>query len=355
VLPLLKDKPSSFALADNCRNAGAFPSVAAFNNEYTTCYTDRDLANLLGGVTTSTANIENILIRPIEPFEHPMRHYYAYRRSQFRHSKLHELNERADVEHWLHTMLFKIALPVCRDEFMAQVYSPLTFATFFRLLVRLYELGYPAHWLSDVVSSILNNQLHTTARFPRTSPLTIAESKQKNTRIHVDIAPFLLELSNLAAMWLAELPFGIANPLRIPCLSNIKQYKVRFTEITGLEKEDRQSARALTLLFARLDAREAAMNQATRVPDFTFRKALMSDDQGYHDAAFVTVRQKSFVIATWTWDRDTRTASFWFDSVLMKQMLPERPMWNVNILRTDVWADAAVTDRLDSVVSEEES
>jgi hypothetical protein len=59
-----------------------------------------------------------------------MRHYYAYRRSQFGHSKLHELNERADVEHWLHTMLFKIALPVCRDEFMHQVYSPLTITTF---------------------------------------------------------------------------------------------------------------------------------------------------------------------------------------------------------------------------------
>jgi hypothetical protein len=81
----------------------------------------------------------------------------------------------------------------------------------------------------------------------------------------------------------------------------------------------------------------------------------MYDDQGYHDAAFVALRQNSFVIITWVWDREARTASFWFDSILMKRMLSERPVWTVNILRTDIWNDAVITEILNLVVSEGES
>jgi hypothetical protein len=92
-----------------------------------------------------------------------------------------------------------------------------------------------------------------------------------------------------------------------------------------------------------------------RTPEFTLRRALMDDNQGYHDPAFVALRQKSFVITTWMWDREARTASFWLDSTLMKRMLAERPVWTVAILRTDIWNDAAITDVLNLVVSEGES
>jgi hypothetical protein len=217
------------------------------------------------------------------------------------------------------------------------------------------QLGYPAHWLSDILSNILNNQLHTTARFPRTSPLTIAESKEKHSRIRVDAAPLLPEFSSLAAIRLAELPFGVASSLRITRLSDSKQYTIRFKEVPDLEKNHGSMIPCLNLLFAQPDAREAAMNQMTRTRDFTFRRALMDDDHGYHNAAFVALRQKSLLITTWTWDRDARTASFWLDNLLMKKMLTERPVWTVNILRMDTWNDAAITDVLNLLISEGKS
>jgi hypothetical protein len=349
VLPLLKDKPSSFALANNCRNAPAFPSIEAFNSEYTTVHTDRDLVNLLGAKTISLNKIDNILLQTVEGVKYPMPRYHAYQRTQG------DLSLCSEVEHWLYAIFLKIALPASVSEMGSCIYSPLNLTIFFRLISRLHELGYPAHWLSEVISAILSNQVHTTARFPCTSPLTVEESDRKHSRMHIDIAPFIPEFSALTAMWMYELPFGIAALLSTPKLSSMKRYTIRFTKVTDQEKNLQPSIPALTVLFTQFDARLAAMDVATRVPDFTLRKALMAGDQGYQDDMFVKLRQKSVVITTWTWDREKKTAGFWFDAAMMDRMLAERPAWSVNILRMNYWKEAAVTDVLNLVLSTGES
>jgi hypothetical protein len=257
VLPLLKDKSSSFALANNCRNEKMCHSIAAFKNEYTTLHTDRDLENLLDGQTVSLTEIEDVLVKPGQT-ERPIRHYYAYRQVKSS-SSLSKPSTRENVEHWLHAMFLKIAVPVCTCQIRDNIYAPLNTTIFFRLLIQLHKLGYPSHWLSDILTSILDNQLHTTARFLRTPPLIIAESEQNHDRIQVDIAPILPEFRTLTAMWLAELSFVIAGQLRIPHLSDIKQYTIRFTEVTDLNKNYEPSIPALTLLLIGLDARSAAM------------------------------------------------------------------------------------------------
>ncbi|CAN9240073.1 unnamed protein product [Alternaria alternata] len=349
VLPLLKDKPSAFALANDCRNEAAFPSVEAFNSEYTTVHADRDLANFLGAKIISLNKIDDILLRIVEGIKYPMILYHAYQRTQG------DLSLRSEVEHWLYAMFLKLVLPASVSEMSSYIYAPLNVTIFFRLIVRLHELGYPAHWLSEVISAILSNQVHTEARFPSTSPLTVEESGRKHSCMHIDIAPFIPEFSALTAMWMYELPFGIAAPLSIPKLSSIKRYTIRFTDFTHLEKNYQPSIPALTILFTQFDARLAAMDVATRMPDFTLRKALMAGDQGYQDDVFVKLRQKSVVITTWTWDREKKTAGFWFDAAMMDRMLAERPVWSVNILRMDYWTEAAVTDVLNLVVSRGES
>lgn len=336
----MKDKPSAFALANSCRIETLFSSVEAFNNEYTTLHTDRDLKNLLGVKTVSLNKIEDILLRTAERIKHPMRMYYAYQRTQG------ELSPRSEVEHWLYAIFLKLALPACVDRLDTYVYAPLNFTIFFRLIIRLHEFGYPAHWLSGVLSVILSNQVHTTARFPRTSPLTVEESDQKHPRMHIDVAPFVPELGTLTAMWLSKLPFGIATPLTMPKLTTIKRYTIRFTQVTDLEKNYEPRIPSLAILFSQFHARKSARDEATRVPDFTLRKALMSDDQGYHGDTFVMLRQKSVVITTWDWDKEKRSASFWFSAALMDRMLAERPVWTVNTLRMDFWDDAAVPDVL---------
>jgi hypothetical protein len=49
VLPLLKDKPSAFALANNCRNEAAFPSVEVFNSKYTTVHAGTGTSDIATG------------------------------------------------------------------------------------------------------------------------------------------------------------------------------------------------------------------------------------------------------------------------------------------------------------------
>jgi hypothetical protein len=247
-------------------------------------------------------------------------------------------------------MFFKIALPACTLKARDYVYAPLNFMMFFRLLVRLHKIGYPAHWLSDVLTNFLNNRLHTTARYPRTSPLTIEESGKIHPHIHVDIAPFIPELSTLTAIWLAKLPFGISLALRIPHPSSIRRYTIRFTKIRDDHINRQPSVPALTLLFSRNDARTLACDQASHVVDFTLRKALMADDQGYAEAKFAKLRENCFMVTTWTWDREAKAASFWFDSNVMDRMRVRFPHWTVNILRTDLWDDVAATEALNSVL-----
>jgi hypothetical protein len=55
---------------------------------------------------------------------------------------------------------------------------PLNLTMFFRILSTIHDHGYPAHWLADVFFSILNNQVYTTVRPPRSFPHKITELKK---------------------------------------------------------------------------------------------------------------------------------------------------------------------------------
>ncbi|KAG9193647.1 hypothetical protein G6011_03682 [Alternaria panax] len=125
------------AMANSCCNKTVFPSLEVFNNS---------------AKTVSLNSIDNILLRLTEPIEHPMRFYYAYQRAQG------ELSSRSDVQHWLFSVFLKIALAACLFGMKSYVYAPLKSTMFFRLIVKLHELGHPAHWLFKVLSAILSNQ-----------------------------------------------------------------------------------------------------------------------------------------------------------------------------------------------------
>ena len=73
-----------------------------------------------------------------------------------------ELLPRPKLNSWLFTIFFKIAIPVNRksqDWHHTLIYAPLNLTIFFRLLIHLHQVGYPSHWLSDVLVQILENQV----------------------------------------------------------------------------------------------------------------------------------------------------------------------------------------------------
>jgi len=114
------------------------------------------------------------------------------------------------MEKWLYGLFMKIVLPTNRPtQHLKLIYSPLNMTVLFRILETLHENGYPAHWLEDVLVTLLSNRVKTTARPPLTYPLKITETTKDFADAHVDLSPFVTELRTLTGLWLAELPLAL--------------------------------------------------------------------------------------------------------------------------------------------------
>ena len=83
--------------------------------------------------------------------------------------ELPDLLTREEVEKWLYAFFMKTVLPTKRPavQGVAPIFSPLNMSVLFRLLSTLFHNGYPARWLSGILSTLLNNEVETTARLPR--------------------------------------------------------------------------------------------------------------------------------------------------------------------------------------------
>ncbi|KAF2804582.1 uncharacterized protein BDZ99DRAFT_467273 [Mytilinidion resinicola] len=77
-----------------------------------------------------------------------------------------------------------------------------------RLLIHLSEIGYPAHWLASILSSILSGKIMTRARPPRSCPLSIAETTANRPVRTTTATPFVEDMRIQAAIRLPLMPFG---------------------------------------------------------------------------------------------------------------------------------------------------
>ena len=124
-----------------------------------------------------------------------------------------DLIPREKLETWLYRLLLKLAIPASREiQSFVLIYSPLNFTVFYRLLLHLNNVGYPAHWLSRVLDNLLEGKITTTARPPRSDPMKIKETKAAMPTLTQSVQPFVAELSTLASMWQPALPFGVLSP-----------------------------------------------------------------------------------------------------------------------------------------------
>jgi len=227
-LPITTPDESSLATFCNLRNPPRFPSFELFNNEY------------LGGLSTAAemAKVLRLRLGEHDPREFNLEEFVLPMTSYSEWHQLHtpqpfgELLSRPKLETWLYRVFLKIAIPCPRDIVdFTMIYSPLNLTTFFRIIEHLHTIsGYPAHWLSHVVSSILSGKIHTSARSPRSDPLTVKEVKTVFPALTQSTAPFAAQMSTLAAIWSGFLPFTILSP-DIPPASTIRKYKVHFKDV----------------------------------------------------------------------------------------------------------------------------
>jgi hypothetical protein len=136
------------------------------------------------------------------------------------------LLSRAELSRFLFSQFFKLALPSQGNTASASA----NLSYFFSLLIHLHSIGYPAHWLADVLAKILGDGVNASPSPPRTpdesTPRNHLSTNTTMRGAHGSVAPFLPETSTLASMFQRLLPF---NPITsLPPLSTIHQYSIDF-------------------------------------------------------------------------------------------------------------------------------
>lgn len=117
---------------------------------------------------------------------------------------------KPDFETWVYAHLLKICLPYPRPMRNGKpVYAPLNLASFFSFVSNMIEVGYPAHWLAGILSSICTGVITTAARPPTQRVTPPSEVKARRAPQAFSICPCVAEFTTLLSLWQRLLPFGV--------------------------------------------------------------------------------------------------------------------------------------------------
>jgi hypothetical protein len=234
---------------------------------------------------------------------------------------------RPALEKWLYAHFLKICLPHPRPRSsQAPVHAPLNLTAFLRLVAHLAPVGYPAHWLAGVLTALVhpNGEITTTARPPRKLVTDQADVDAVFPPAKMAVAPWQAEFSTLLAVWSRLLPFSfIASPNTLVAPTEIAEYTVTFPAF----RDSHLRVPHFMLLF--WDA-----SQGDIPPSID--RILRDDEKGDTSTSARRIKRKAIhIFQAFQYVRDTRTASFWSRSDLIRAM--KEGKWMVYIWRTDDW------------------
>ncbi|KAF4632283.1 hypothetical protein G7Y89_g5844 [Cudoniella acicularis] len=199
-MPLLRRCLSSYVKANCLRNSSSFNTVLDYLSEYQLITNDSQLQQL--------AQVR-IRIRENNEITWPMADYSYYVWAQASPNSFSQLMPRAEFTKWFYGLFFRLTLPFQQQllPYYEVIFSPLNLTILFRLIPHMVSLGYPAHWLSEVLNNIISNHVLTTARPPRTKPMRAIDIDRPHPLRKLCTAPFSYELATLAQLFQPLLPF----------------------------------------------------------------------------------------------------------------------------------------------------
>ncbi len=136
---------------------------------------------------------------------------------------LTELATQDELKTWLTRVLFNTVLPARSKMGMSKVHVPHNLVAFFGLLLYLHGVGYPSHWLCELLARILSGSVHSDlAPFRGEYPMPISERARRVQPRRVRTDPWLVELETIIATAYYALPFSLAGAIpddfsRDPC------------------------------------------------------------------------------------------------------------------------------------------
>ena len=269
----------------------------------------------------------------------PLAQYIQWSRTSHDPLSFPNLLPRAKLSKWLFTIFFKITVPANRkgqDWHHTLIYAPLNLTVFFRLLIHLQQVGYPSHWLSEILVQILEDQVITSARPPQTSPLSIQESQRDYQMKRLSTAPFVTEMATLTAMFLPLLPFSVITET-LPALDKIHEYTIY---LRPLPEEPGSQVPIFVLLFYHESLVEDLYDEVPFGPPELRPIVHPEGDKERSQAKLKkldTLRQKGVrLVTTLKWDAETSRAIFWMSAGVMGEM-EASGQWHCEMWRSDWW------------------
>lgn len=145
-----------------------------------------------------------------------------------------QLASRTDFERWLHRVLIRILSPP-QPTRRPGIFMPSTLATFMRLLIHTNEIGYPSHWLSEVVERIINDRLTSEHRPYPTSPIPATELTRFHPAHKVQLSPWMADIEIVVATAYPAFPFSVRVPRGFPTIADLGIFQAPISNLQGVD------------------------------------------------------------------------------------------------------------------------
>ncbi|THH29292.1 hypothetical protein EUX98_g4875 [Antrodiella citrinella] len=128
---------------------------------------------------------------------------------------LHELASFEEFNYWLAKMLFCTLIPGTPSHVpIERVNYPNNLKAFVDLLIHLHRVGFPAHWLSGILTAIVSDNLYSGATpYLGSLPIPSSERTKQVPRRKVNLRPWQAELENILAVSHEALAFPVTFPV----------------------------------------------------------------------------------------------------------------------------------------------
>lgn len=329
--------PFTSRLTSRCsRNIEAWESIHHFHSEYMLASTADDILRVTQAHSDQFKMYELPQSTHVEPSVHG---YKTWCRVTMDPLEYEVLMPRSMISDWLFAHFFKTVQSASYNlrvtPLAKVVLSPLNLTHFFHLLIHLGEIGYPRHWLADVLRRILDDEIVTTARPPRTRPRVPEETPWDHPSAGLSAAPFIAEMSTLAVMFQRILPFYIFPKSSLPPLRSIYLYSMSMAMYRPVEYSDIPT---LVLIFFREDLLHRFGRTLSDIPWILYPR---QEPPGIHPL-IRRFREEGCVMMTtfeWTGYRiGGQTASFWMrEDVIQRMLNDEDAHWVVALWSTITW------------------
>ncbi|TGO88327.1 hypothetical protein BPOR_0169g00060 [Botrytis porri] len=343
-MPLLARHSTSLVGSVCLRNPPFFRDMGDFLAEYQLISSEKMLEQLTG---------VRIVFKGNEPVPLASYTYYCWNQpieSVPLSKQVKARLSREDLKRWFHGLFFRLAVPMTSDHRLISdnnhmVYSPLNLTILFRQLGHLHCLGYPSHWLLEVLVPLLEDagMLKTNVRPPCNVPLRPDQVDLKYPIKELCIIPFVPELKTLATLFAPLLPFRIDSNLVYP-IEKIQEYTF---DLSPLPVDYFQPTCLVLLFWSPTDCPSGhfppELYPSLR-PFLDPSRQYGVADHGSEDALQKIEDWRAKDVIVWSnfnFDYEKQEAKAWMPKQIIEQMVNRK--WKCGLMRRDLWMVVGAT------------